>query len=77
MKKFSEGFIGRDSNYEESKETKVLNKISDLIKSYVEMESIKYTSCDKCGKSDEDFDDNSVNIASSKIIELLKSEGLD
>ena len=78
FKKFNEGLIGRsDSDFEPSKDEELKNKISDMITNWVEMKPVPYGDyCTECMRGEEQFDDVSVNKASSEIIELLKKEGL-
>ena len=78
LKNFNEGLIGRsDSDFDPSKDEELRNKISDMITNWVEMKPVPYGDhCIDCGIGEEQFDDVSVNKASSEIIELLKKEGL-
>jgi len=79
LKKFNEGLIGRsDDDFEPNrKEEELKNKISDMITNWVEMKPVPYGDyCTECMRSDEQFDDVTVDKAASEIIELLKKEGL-
>ncbi len=78
LKNFNEVLIGRsDDDFETSKEETLKNKISDMITNWVDMKPVPYGDhCIDCGRGEEQFDDVSVNKASSEIIELLKKEGL-